>query len=67
MPRRESYVKDFRDLKMGIIELPKGRGDLELRATDIPGKQVLEFRLMMLRRVPGNDRSHRREPRTPSS
>ncbi len=67
VPRRESYVKDFRDLKMGIIELPKGRGDLELRATDIPGGQVLEFRLMMLRRVSDQHPSRRQEPRTPSS
>ena len=48
--RQESYVKDFRPLSLGKIQLKKGRGTLELRATDIPGAQVGEFRLLMLTR-----------------
>jgi len=52
VPRQESLVKDFRAMRMGVIELPGGRGDLVLRATRIPGSQAMEFRLLMLRRVP---------------
>ena len=45
VPRQgESYVKDFRPLRLGEVELPRGRGHLTLRATDIPGKQVMEVR-----------------------
>jgi len=50
-PRTESYVKDFRPLPMGTIELPKGSGELTLRATEMPGSQVMDFRLIMLTRV----------------
>ena len=52
VPRQESYVKDFRPMRMGVIELSRGRGDLVLRATGIPGSQAMEFRLLMLRRLP---------------
>jgi len=49
--RMESYVKNFKPLKMGMIKLKKGKGELKLEATEIPGKTVMEFRLLMLRRV----------------
>jgi hypothetical protein len=49
VPRRgESYVKDFRPLALGTFLLEKGRGELNLRALDVAGKQVLEVRLVML-------------------
>ncbi len=51
-PMRVSVSKDFRPLDLGIIELKKGSGDLTLRATEIPGSQVMEFRLIMLTRLP---------------
>ena len=51
VPRMESYVKDFKPWNMGVIELKKGTGDLVLRALEIPGRQALEFRLLMLTRV----------------
>lgn len=51
VPRRESYVKDFRPLKLGTIHLDPGRGELTLRATEIPGSQVADFRLLMLTRA----------------
>src|SRR5205807_884162 len=36
VPRQgESYVKDFRPLRLGVVELPAGRGELTLRATEI--------------------------------
>jgi hypothetical protein len=51
VPRQESYVKDFQSLRLGTIQLKKGQGTLTLRATEIPGSQVMDFRLMMLTRV----------------
>jgi len=44
----ESYVKDFRPLSLGVVELSPGHGTLELRATDIPGKQVADIRSVTL-------------------
>ncbi len=49
--RMESYVKDFKAVKMGVLDLKKGKGDLTLQALKIPGNTALEFRLLMLRRV----------------
>ena len=48
--RAESYIKDFRPLKLGTIDLKQGRGTLTLKALDKPGSQVMEFRLLMLTR-----------------
>ena len=49
--RGESYVKDFRPMKMGRINLEKGSGELALVATDIPGKEVMDFRMLLFHRV----------------
>jgi len=49
--RIESYVKDFNPLSIGTIHLNKGKGYMSLRALEIPGSQVMDFRLMMLERV----------------
>jgi len=48
--RSESYVKDFGRLKLGSIHLKPGEGELKLQALSIPGEQVMDFRLLMLRR-----------------
>ena len=50
VPRIESYVKDFKPMTMGTIHLKKGKGLLTLKALDIPGSQVMDFRLLMLNR-----------------
>jgi arylsulfatase A-like enzyme len=50
-PRGESYVKDFRPLSLGRIKLSQGTGSLTLRALRIPGSQVMDMRLLMLKRV----------------
>lgn len=50
-PRIESYVKNFKALTIGTIHLTKGEGTLTLKATKIPGSQVMDFRLMMLKRI----------------
>lgn len=44
----ESYMKDFKPWAMGEIALPQGRGTLTLRATEIPGKQAVEVRSIVL-------------------
>ena len=49
--RTESYVKNFKPLHIGSIELKQGSGELTLRATEIPKSQVMDFRLLMLTRV----------------
>ncbi len=49
--RQESYVKDFKPLKVGNIHLEKGSAELAIRATKIPGEQAMDFRLMMINRL----------------
>lgn len=49
--RTESYVKDFKPLKIGTLHLKKGTGRLALQAVNIAGAQVMDFRLLMLERV----------------
>jgi len=44
----ESFVKDFRPLRLGVFRLEKGRGELTLRATDVPGGLVMEVRAVAL-------------------
>jgi hypothetical protein len=51
-PRRsESLVKDFVPLNLGVIRLKKGTRPLVLSALEIPGKQSIEMRLIMLNRI----------------
>lgn len=50
-PRIESCTKDFKALPMGNIRLKKGRGPLTLKAMKIPGKGVIDLRLLMFRRI----------------
>ncbi len=49
--RPESYVKDFKPLNIGTIYLEKGMGTLKLQPLEIPGKEVMDFRLMMLKKI----------------
>ena len=49
--RIESYVKDFKPLRLGKVHLEKGTGTLSLQATEIPGSQVMDIRLLMFERV----------------
>jgi len=44
----ESYVKDFRPLRMGVFRLERGRGELTLHALDVPGNQVMDVRAVVL-------------------
>lgn len=49
--RIESYVKDFRPMQLGVIDLKPGQGPLTLRAPEVAGDQVMDFRTLMLTRV----------------
>jgi hypothetical protein len=48
--RQESYVKAFRTMSLGTIRLEKSSETLALRATQVPGAEVMDFRLLMLTR-----------------
>ena len=50
-PRIESYVKDFKAVKLGDLHLSKGEGNLELFATDIPGNEVIDLRMLYLKKL----------------
>ena len=44
----ESKMKDFHPLILGTMHLDKGRGELTLRALEIPGKSVMDVRAVNL-------------------
>lgn len=44
----ESKMKEFKPLSLGTIHLEPGRGMLTLRATEIPGKSVMDMRAIIL-------------------
>ena len=50
-PRIESYVKDFKPLNVGIISLQKGPGTLSLKAIKKNGESLMDFRLMLFKRI----------------
>jgi arylsulfatase A-like enzyme len=47
----ESYVKNFRPLRLGKLRLPQGKGKLSLRALEVKGKSVAEVRYVALTRL----------------
>lgn len=49
--RGESYVKDFKKLNLGKIKLQKGSGVLALKAIEMKGEELMDFRMLMLKRV----------------
>jgi arylsulfatase A-like enzyme len=51
-PEGESQMKEFRTLKLGQMNLDAGQGILALRATDIPGKSVMDVRRVTLTLIP---------------
>lgn len=44
----ESFVKDFQPLLLGEMNLVAGRGQLTLKALDVPGKGVIDVRSVVL-------------------
>ena len=49
--RTEGYVKDWKSIRLGTMRVTRGRKTLQLRATDIPGNEVAQIRLLMFRRL----------------
>ena len=49
--RTQSYVKDFKRISFGTIQLDEGKGILTLKALEIPGSQAMDFRLLMFKRI----------------
>ena len=47
-PHGESQMKEFRPLKLGVIELKRGVAPLTLKALEIPGKSVMDVRRVTL-------------------
>jgi arylsulfatase A-like enzyme len=50
-PRQESYVKVFKSLSLGEINLAAGSGTMSLRVDQVNGKEAGEFRLLTLRKI----------------
>jgi len=50
-PRVESYVKDWKVAQMGPMELHEGESRMCLKAMDIPGESVIDFRLFLFERL----------------
>jgi arylsulfatase A-like enzyme len=46
----ESFVKDWKVLPVGTIQLDKARGDITLQATKIPGQAAIDVRYLMLKK-----------------
>ncbi len=51
-PAGESKMKEFRPLRLGRLRLEKGRGQLTLRALEIPGRTVMDVRQINLTLLP---------------
>ncbi len=53
VPRKgESYVKEFKTLRLGTFTLGRGRGPLTLRALKMTGKTVMDVRALTLTLLP---------------
>ena len=50
-PREESYEKDFKPLELGVIHLEKGLHSISLKSTEIKGKELIDFRLLVLKKI----------------
>lgn len=51
VPRIESYAKDFRELKLGRLELQQGMDTLRLRAGPFPDKAYWEVQRLVLEKI----------------
>lgn len=49
--RMESYVKDFRPMSLGKIQLMPGKTFVTLKALEIRGDQVMDLRLLLFRKI----------------
>jgi hypothetical protein len=51
VPRGEVYEKVWAQLRLGTVELAKGRTTLAVKALRIPGRQALDLKAVQLRRM----------------
>ncbi|WP_245726547.1 arylsulfatase [Pricia antarctica] len=51
VPRKESYVKDFKPMDLGTMVLKKGKGTLTLKTLKVAGREVADVRLLVFRKV----------------
>ncbi|MGB6151782.1 MAG: arylsulfatase [Pricia sp.] len=51
VPRKESYVKDFKPMDLGTMVLKAGTGTLTLKTLEVPGAEVADIRLLVFRKV----------------
>lgn len=51
VPRSEGDVRRWQAMDLGELEITPGRKPLILKATKVPGKQVAEMRLLMLKKI----------------
>ena len=51
-PSAESQMKEFRPLKLGVIDLQQGSAPLTLRALEIHGQSVMDVRRVTLTLLP---------------
>jgi hypothetical protein len=49
--RHNSYVKDWKTMKLPVMHLEEGIGQLTLQALSIPGSRAMDFRLLMFERI----------------
>jgi hypothetical protein len=50
-PRIESYVKDWKVVDIGSIDLIAGKTEMCVKALEIPGNSVIDFRLFLFEKV----------------
>ena len=50
-PRIESYVKDWKVVDIGNIDLKAGEAHMVLKALEKPGSTVMDFRLLLVERL----------------
>jgi arylsulfatase A-like enzyme len=52
-PRIESYVKEWKVADIGTIALSRGEANMCLKALEMPGNSVIDFRLFLFERLDG--------------
>jgi hypothetical protein len=51
VPREESYIKDFKPLKLGVVHLKAGSGSLKVQSNSLLKANDLDIKLLTLRRL----------------
>ncbi|MDA7874988.1 N-acetylgalactosamine 6-sulfate sulfatase, partial [Rhodopirellula sp.] len=49
--RVEGYVRDWRPMTLGVVQLQPGKATLTLRASEVAGDEVADMRLLLFRRI----------------